>query len=212
MLKPFVPTDVRMHNQFFLNQVTNSKKGVKRFMSSILLFNKPFGVVSQFTGANKEETLASYIQMPNFYAAGRLDKNSEGLLLLTNDGKLQHRLSHPRFDKKKYYWVQVEGIPANEDLAPLRKGLVISGITFLPATVSIIEEPPLWPRVPPVRFRKSVPTSWLEIILREGKNHQIRRMTAAIGFPTLRLIRHRIADWSLGDLKPGEYTLVNHPT
>ncbi|ARH00547.1 pseudouridine synthase [Legionella micdadei] len=181
-------------------------------MSSILLFNKPYGVVSQFTGALGEETLANYIQVPNFYAAGRLDKNSEGLLLLTDDGKLQHRLSHPRFDKKKYYWVQVEGIPTSEELMPLRKGLVLQQTKFLPAIVKIIEEPTLWPRIPPVRFRKTVPTSWLEIILKEGKNHQIRRMTAAIGFPTLRLVRHRIADWSLGDLKPGEYRLINHPT
>lgn len=181
-------------------------------MSSILLFNKPFGVVSQFTGEAKEETLANYIQLPNFYAAGRLDKNSEGLLLLTDDGKLQHRLTHPNFNKQKYYWVQVEGIPSDLDLLPLRQGLVIKQTKFLPAIANLIKEPLLWQRVPPVRFRKTVPTSWLEIILQEGKNHQIRRMTAAIGFPTLRLIRHRIADWSLEDLQPGEYRMVTHST
>ncbi|KTC85425.1 MULTISPECIES: pseudouridine synthase [Legionella] len=179
-------------------------------MSSILLFNKPFGVVSQFTGDAKEETLANYIQLPNFYAAGRLDKNSEGLLLLTDDGKLQHRLTDPNFNKQKYYWVQVEGIPSDLDLLPLRQGLVIQQTQFLPAVVKLIEEPLLWSRVPPVRFRKTVPTSWLEIILQEGKNHQIRRMTAAIGFPTLRLVRHRIAEWSLGDLQPGECRMVTH--
>ncbi|CDZ78878.1 Ribosomal large subunit pseudouridine synthase E [Legionella massiliensis] len=177
-------------------------------MSDILLFNKPYGVVSQFTGETHEETLAHYINLPGFYAAGRLDKNSEGLLLLSNDGKLQHRLSHPNYNKKKYYWVQVEGIPRDEDLLPLRKGLRLQQTQFLPAQAKIIEEPRLWPRTPPVRFRKTVPTSWLEIILSEGKNHQIRRMTAAIGFPTLRLVRHRIADWSLGELMPGEYRLL----
>lgn len=176
-------------------------------MSDILLFNKPFGVVSQFTGEIREETLANYIDLPNFYAAGRLDKNSEGLLLLTNDGSLQHQLSHPDFNKQKYYWVQVEGRPQEKDLLPLKRGIVIQQTNYLPAEVHLIEEPQLWPRTPPVRFRKSIPTCWLEIILREGKNHQIRKMTAAIGFPTLRLVRHRIADWSLGKLNPGEYRL-----
>lgn len=178
-------------------------------MSSILLFNKPFGVVSQFTGDVKEETLANFIHLPNYYAAGRLDKNSEGLLLLTNDGKLQHQLTHPHFSKQKCYWVQVEGIPNEQDLTPLRQGLIIQHTQFLPAVVKLIADPLLWPRTPPVRFRKTVPTSWLEIILREGKNHQIRRMTAAIGFPTLRLVRHQIANWSLGDLQPGEYRRLN---
>ena len=178
-------------------------------MSDILLFNKPFGVVSQFTGESGEKTLANYIDLPDFYAAGRLDKNSEGLLLLTNDGKLQHQLSHPSFNKKKYYWVQVEGIPQEKDLLPLRQGLIIKQTRFLPAEARIIQEPLLWPRTPPVRFRATIPTCWLEIVLREGKNHQIRKMTAAIGFPTLRLIRHRIADWSLGDINPGEYRLLS---
>ena len=178
-------------------------------MSEILLFNKPYGVVSQFTGEAQEPTLADYIDLANFYAAGRLDKNSEGLLLLTNDGKLQHQLSHPDFNKQKFYWVQVEGIPQEKDLLPLKQGLVIQQTRFLPAEVNLIAEPILWPRTPPVRFRKTIPTSWLEIILREGKNHQIRKMTAAIGFPTLRLVRHRIADWSLGELQPGEYSLMS---
>lgn len=178
-------------------------------MTKLILFNKPFGVVSQFTGDAHEQTLADYIDLAGFYAAGRLDKNSEGLLILTNDGKLQHRLSHPDFNKRKYYWVQVEGIPKEEALQPLRQGLIIQQTAFLPAEASIIEEPALWPRVPPVRFRKTVPTSWLELIIREGKNHQVRKMTAAIGFPTLRLVRHRIADWSLGELQPGDYRLLS---
>jgi 23S rRNA pseudouridine2457 synthase len=174
-------------------------------VSTILLFNKPFGVTSQFTGDIATQTLAHYIKEPGFYAAGRLDKNSEGLLLLTNDGQLQHKLSHPNYNKKKYYWVQVEGIPTEANLLPLRQGLRIGDTRFLPATVTCINEPLLWPRTPPVRFRQSIPTSWLEIILCEGKNHQIRKMTAAIGYPTLRLVRHRIADWSLGTLIPGDY-------
>ncbi|MBL7479972.1 pseudouridine synthase [Legionella bononiensis] len=175
-------------------------------MPPIILFNKPFGVVTQFTGEVPERTLAAYIKIPGFYAAGRLDKNSEGLLLLTNDGALQHRLTHPKFEKNKYYWVQIEGIPTDADLEPLRKGLTIKACSFLPAQVHQIDEPPLWPRNPPIRVRKSIPTSWIEIILKEGKNHQIRKMTAAIGFPTLRLIRHRIGDWKLGDLQPGKFT------
>ncbi|KTD61642.1 pseudouridine synthase [Legionella spiritensis] len=176
--------------------------------SKLLLFNKPYGVVCQFSGEGHEQTLADFIKMPGFYPAGRLDKNSEGLLLLTDDGRLQHQLSHPRFNKLKYYWVQIEGIPETKNLLPLQQGLITNNVRYLPAKVRIINEPPVWPRTPPVRFRKTVPTSWLEIILGEGKNHQIRKMTAAIHFPTLRLIRHRIADWSLQDLKPGEYKIV----
>ena len=177
-------------------------------MPGILLFNKPFGVVSQFTGEQHESTLADYIKRPGFYAAGRLDKNSEGLLILTDDGRLQQRLSHPDFGKEKYYWVQVEGVPRDEDLLPLHRGLSIGALRYLPATVRLIDEPPLWPRTPPVRFRQSIPTSWLEIILNEGKNHQVRKMTAAIGFPTLRLVRHRIADWSLDGMLPGVSRVV----
>ncbi len=192
------PSTIRTF-KFFIRQL---------YMSELILFNKPFAVVCQFTGEEHEHTLAEFIDKPDFYAAGRLDKNSEGLLLLTNDGALQHQLTHPKFNKKKYYWVQVEGIPTAADLEPLKKGLALKDITFLPAEVRCIEEPALWPRTPPVRFRQSIPTSWLEIILREGKNHQVRRMTAAIGFPTLRLIRHRIGDWQLGDLQPGEFRIT----
>lgn len=177
-------------------------------MSELILFNKPYDVVSQFTGSPEERTLAEFIKIPDFYAAGRLDKNSEGLLLLTNDGALQHQLSHPKFNKKKYYWVQVEGIPSEADLEPLRKGLILKEIRFLPAEARCIKEPTLWPRTPPVRFRQNIPTSWLELIIKEGKNHQVRKMTAAIGFPTLRLVRHRIGDWKLEELQPGEYKLT----
>lgn len=176
-------------------------------MSNLILFNKPYGVLCQFTGEPQDKTLADFIDIPNVYPAGRLDKNSEGLLLLTDDGKLQHRLSHPKFNKLKYYWVQVEGEVHTQDLLPLQKGLKSAGITYLPAQARIIPEPDLWLRDPPIRFRQSIPTTWLEIILGEGKNHQIRKMTAAIHFPTLRLVRHRIADWTLGNLKPGEFTI-----
>lgn len=177
-------------------------------MTQLILFNKPYGVLTQFSGEAHEKTLASYIKMPDYYAAGRLDKNSEGLLLLTNNGALQHRLSHPKFNKKKYYWVQVEGIPSEEKLHVLRAGLRLQDISFLPAEVHLINEPALWPRDPPIRVRQNIPTSWIEIILREGKNHQVRKMTAAIGYPTLRLIRHQIGEWKLGELQPGEYKIL----
>ncbi|HAT8182486.1 TPA: pseudouridine synthase [Legionella pneumophila] len=178
-------------------------------MPQLILFNKPYGVLTQFTGELPDQTLSAFIKFPGFYAAGRLDKHSEGLLILTEDGKLQHRLTHPKFDKKKYYWVQVEGVPTDKELQPLRKGLAIKDIAFLPAEAQIIAEPKVWPRIPPIRERKNIPTTWLEIILKEGKNHQIRKMTAAIGFPTLRLIRHRIGDWQLDQLQPGEYRLIH---
>lgn len=175
---------------------------------SLILFNKPYGVLSQFTGEAGDETLASYITMPGYYAAGRLDKHSEGLLLLTDQGALQHRLSHPKFNKRKHYWVQVEGIPDELNLRILRNGLKLPSISYRPAEVQRVEEPPVWARVPPIRERKSIPTSWLEIVLTEGKNHQVRKMTAAIGFPTLRLIRHKIGDYDLGNLQPGEFSII----
>ncbi|MCC5791009.1 MAG: pseudouridine synthase [Legionellaceae bacterium] len=178
-------------------------------MPKIILFNKPFGVNCQFSGDKSEETLSAYIDCPGFYPAGRLDKKSEGLLLLTNDGKLQHRLTNPTSGKRKYYWVQVEGAPQAADLLPLQKGLRWNHCQYQPAECRIISAPSLWQRDPPVRYRKSVPDSWLQIILQEGKNHQIRHMTAAIGYPTLRLVRYQIDAFRLADLQPGEWMFVS---
>ena len=184
-----------------------------RFGASInvlILFNKPFNVLSQFTDRSTEasgrETLSRYIQIPHVYAAGRLDRDSEGLLLLTDDGKLQARIANPKHKMAKTYWVQVEGAPQEEALQSLRRGVQLKDGLTQPAKVRLMEEPAgLWPRNPPIRVRKSVPDSWIEMTIREGKNRQIRRMTAAIGHPCLRLIRARIGDWHLGDLKPGEF-------
>jgi 23S rRNA pseudouridine2457 synthase len=179
-------------------------------MSKIILFNKPFGVLSQFTDADGRATLADYIDQKGFYPAGRLDRDSEGLLLLTDDGKLQHRLANPRCKTWKRYWVQVEGRPDAAALQPLRDGLRLKDGPTLPAKARLLDEPSLWLRNPPVRFRARIPTSWLEISIREGRNRQIRRMTAAIGFPTLRLVRREIGRWRLGKLQPGEWRMVDH--
>lgn len=162
--------------------------------------------MSQFTGGDGEN-LSKFIELKNYYPAGRLDKDSEGLLLLTNDGKLQHRISHPKFNKEKHYWVQIEGAVCEQALERLRNGIVLKDGQCKPAKVSVIDEPEVWPRTPPVRYRKSVPTSWLNIIITEGKNRQVRRMTAAIGYPTLRLIRHRIGAWDLTGIASGQYQL-----
>jgi len=176
--------------------------------SRILLFNKPYGVLSQFgvtDAADRVCTLAAYINHPIVYPAGRLDKDSEGLLLLTDDGRLQAQIADPRFKLAKTYLVQVEGDPAEDALVRLRRGLELNDGMTRPADVERISMPELWPRDPPVRFRKTVPDTWLRITIREGRNRQVRRMTAAIGHPTLRLVRWSIGPWSLEGLAPGQW-------
>ncbi|MCW5719991.1 MAG: pseudouridine synthase [Devosia sp.] len=174
-------------------------------MSRLILFNKPYGVLTQFTGEKREETLAPYIKLPGVYAAGRLDKDSEGLLLLTDDGALQARIASPRFKLPKTYLVQVEGEPDAAALERLRKGVMLKDGPTRPAEAKRIEPPQLWPRDPPVRFRKSVPDCWIALTITEGRNRQVRRMTAAVGHPTLRLVRWRIGEWTLDGLAPGEW-------
>lgn len=174
-------------------------------MARVILFNKPFQVLSQFTDEQGRETLADYLSAPGFRAAGRLDYDSEGLLLLTDDGALQQHIANPRHKRWKTYQVQVEGLVTDEALAHLRTGVELKDGPSLPARAKRIPPPQLWPRQPPVRERKSVPDSWLELSIREGRNRQVRRMTAAVGYPTLRLVRIQVGDWSLEKLLPGEH-------
>jgi 23S rRNA pseudouridine2457 synthase len=183
----------------------------RKVVGRIILFNKPYGVLSQFTDRGAPEaraTLSDYIDVPQVYPAGRLDRDSEGLLILTDDGALQARIASPRHKTSKTYLVQVEGEPDVASLDRLRAGVVLNDGPTRPADARRIEPPRLWPRDPPVRFRKSVPDSWLEIIITEGRNRQVRRMTAAVGYPTLRLVRIRIGVWELGDLAPGAWREV----
>jgi 23S rRNA pseudouridine2457 synthase len=175
----------------------------------IVLFNKPFNVVCQFSPHEKHATLKDFIPIPNIYAAGRLDTDSEGLLILTDDGTLQHKLSHPKHKEIKTYWAQVEGAPIDDDLKPLRIGVDLGDFVTQPAQVSIIEEPHgIWLREPPIRERKAIPTTWLEIKISEGKNRQVRRMTAKIGFPTLRLIRYAIGNYTIESIENGQFKAI----
>lgn len=174
-------------------------------MARIILLNKPFQVLCQFTDAQGRPTLADYVPLPGVYAAGRLDYDSEGLVVLTDTGALQHRIADPRHKLAKTYWVQVEGEPTEAALRALASGVRLKDGPTLPAQARRLPEPQLWPRVPPIRERKAIPTAWIELTLREGRNRQVRRMTAAVGFPTLRLIRVAVGPWRLEGLAPGQW-------
>ena len=177
---------------------------------TLMVFNKPFDVLCQFTDSDGRSTLADYIRSPGFYAAGRLDKDSEGLLLLTNDGKLQQRISHPRFKLAKTYLAQVDGEVSTDALKKLKSGVQLKDGAARALNVKQVDAPSnLWPRDPPIRYRKNIPTSWIQLSLKEGRNRQVRRMTAAVGFPTLRLIRTHIGKISIWPLQPGE-TMLKH--
>ena len=174
----------------------------------IIIFNKPYGVISQFSEHNTYDSLKDFIHIKNVYPAGRLDADSEGLVILTDNGQFQNRLSSPSNNIEKIYLAQVENIPKMEEIMRLEKGIQISSYVTKKSKVKLIEEPQLWERNPPIRKRKFIPTSWLEIKISEGKNRQVRKMTAAIGCPTLRLIRTTVGDYSLGNLQPGQYKIV----
>lgn len=175
----------------------------------LILFNKPFNVLCQFTDKDERKTLSDYIEIKNVYAAGRLDYDSEGLVVLTDDGKLQNKISDPENKMEKSYLVQIEGIPTETDLEKLRKGIKLKDGITKSAKVKIIDDPKVWERNPPIRERKNIPTSWLELKIYEGRNRQVRRMTAAIGYPTLRLIRYSVGEWNINNLQPGEYKILN---
>ena len=178
-------------------------------MSKIILFNKPYGVLCQFTDNEGRPTLADYIDEKDVYAAGRLDRDSEGLVLLTDDGKLQHMITDPKNKMEKTYWVQVEHEISDEALQALRNGVELKDGMTLPTKAKRIDPPDtLWPRDPPIRQRKNIPTSWIALTLKEGRNRQVRRMTAAVGFPTLRLIRYRIGSWTIDGINNGEYVVL----
>lgn len=177
----------------------------------LLALNKPFNVVTQFTDPHGRATLKDYVDVPDVYPAGRLDRDSEGLLLLTNNGRLQALITDPANNVAKTYWVQIEGLPTEGQINQLRSGVALKDGLTLPAQVRTIDAPPLWLRDPPVRFRKTVPTSWLELIIKEGRNRQVRRMTAAVGLPTLRLVRVQIGPWHLENLQPGQWCDVTPP-
>ncbi len=208
-----------MTNQYNKGFKRHQRKPVQKVRPAekerkILLFNKPFDVLSQFTDDQSQkaqrQTLKDFIPVKEVYAAGRLDKDSEGLLLLTNDGKLQHQLANPKKKTTKTYWVQVEGAPSEQDLDKLRNGVTLKDGPTKPAKVTIIEEPKIWPRNPPIRDRANIPTTWLSISIIEGRNRQVRRMTAHIGFPTLRLIRYSIGRYTINGIKNGAYKEIKN--
>jgi 23S rRNA pseudouridine2457 synthase len=180
-------------------------------MQRIVLFNKPFDVLSQFSDSEGRSTLSDYINIPEVYPAGRLDRDSEGLLVLTNDNALKHKLTDPQHKVSKTYWVQVEGEPSEQDLQPLREGLELKDGLTRPAKAGVIDQPQaLWPRTPPIRQRKHIQDSWISLSISEGRNRQVRRMCAAIGYPVLRLIRYRVGSWTIDGIANGDYTELSN--
>ncbi len=190
---------------------TRRKAQPRPAVTLLVALNKPFDVLTQFTDGQGRQTLKEYVDMPGIYPAGRLDRDSEGLLLLTNDGQLQASIADPKHKLAKTYWVQIEGLPSEDQLEQLRRGVQLKDGPTRQVEVEQIAEPELWPRHPPVRYRASIPTSWLSITIREGRNRQVRRMTAAVGLPTLRLVRVQIGEWTLGDLQPGQWRELRVP-
>ena len=202
-VNPTRPSRTRPHSAI-------SKRRPTPQQSRLILFNKPYGVLTQFSGETGDVTLKDFIDINDVYPAGRLDKDSEGLLLLTNNGSWQHRITEPKYKMAKTYWVQVEGIPSSLALQQLCQGIQLNDGLTLPAQAQLLSAPPpVWPRNPPIRVRPSIPDSWLELTITEGRNRQVRRMTAAVGHPTLRLIRARIGAWQIADLAPGEWREVD---
>ncbi|MDC0609489.1 pseudouridine synthase [Vibrio sp.] len=201
----------RIRKQSANRRRSNRNNAINLEQRKVLIFNKPFDTLSQFTDDQNRQTLADFIPIKDVYAAGRLDRDSEGLMVLTNDGILQARLTQPESKSPKTYWVQVEGTPDESDLEKLREGVELKDGMTLPAEVNIIEQPDIWERTPPVRFRAAIPTTWLSITIIEGRNRQVRRMTAHIGFPTLRLIRASMGGIQLDGLKPGEWKEISLP-
>jgi len=190
-----------------MNRSSPSSSRSSSSSSRLIRFNKPYGVLSQFTPEGRWRGLKEFIDIPGVYVAGRLDADSEGLLLLTEDGRLQARIADPRFKMEKVYWVQVEGVPGEEALAALRNGVMLNDGPTRPARARLLDPPPeVWERTPPIRERKSIPTAWIELAIREGRNRQVRRMTAAVGLPTLRLIRAAIGPHTLEGLAPGTWS------
>ncbi|GAA6183680.1 MULTISPECIES: pseudouridine synthase [Aliiglaciecola] len=191
-----------------MNQKKHIKKKPTAQKRTVLLFNKPFDVLTQFTDEQNRKTLKHFINVPDVYAAGRLDRDSEGLLVLTNDGRLQHQIANPKQKTAKTYWAQVDGDITPEAISKLSKGIELKDGPTMPALVKKIPPPDVWERVPPVRFRANIPTSWISLTISEGRNRQVRRMTAAVGFPTLRLIRYQIGQWTIDGIENGKYRIL----